>query len=105
MSDIYRLRKQVIKGIINRHDDNVMNEATPPSKSGSAGTSLGGTKTGGGSATYTDAIAGLEGDTGIVVRPYDKGLSPTQMDIARRVSQEQQKRYWEDFLRWVQSQQ
>ena len=105
MSDIDRLRKQVIKGIISRHDDNVMNEATPPSKSGGAGTSSGGTKMGGGSVTYTDHIAGFEGDEGIVVRPHDQGLSPTQMDIVRRSQKRYSQAQWDDFFRWLKSQQ
>ena len=71
------LREQVIRNIIDRNKSIVIDEAS--SKSGGVGTSGG--DMGGKSAFYSDAIAGLEGDSGIVVnnammQPFETGPSP-----------------------------
>ena len=72
------LREQVIRNIIDRNKSIVIDEAS--SKSGGVGTS-GGDMGGGAPAFYSDAIAGLEGDSGIVVnnammQPFETGPSP-----------------------------
>ena len=77
MSTVDILREQVIRNIIDHHSVIPIGEAA--SKSANVGTK-GGDLGGGKAAFYSSAIAGLEGDSGIVVnkammQPYETGLS------------------------------
>ena len=77
MSTVDILREQVIRNIIDHHSVIPIGEAA--SKSSNVGTK-GGDLGGGKSAFYSNAIAGLEGDSGVVVNkammhPYETGLS------------------------------